>query len=180
MDPRAVGAVFGAAFADDPVWRWLVGRKAARVVAAITQLGCEQHPAGFTLLEGKAESWWHPPGSWRLGLADTLRLVPRLAPVVPIRSLRLLRMSAVIESQHPTEPHAYLGYLGAAVQGNGYGAAVLAPTLEVVDAFGWPAYLESSNPRNLPFYRRHGFVDRPPLRVPDGCPPITPMWREPA
>ena len=179
MDPRAVGAVLGRAFADDPVWRWLVGARASRVVAAITQHGCERHPTHFTLLEDKAASWWHPPGEWRLGWADTLRLVPRVAPLAGVGSLRLLRMSALVESQHPTEPHAYLGYLGAAEQGRGYGAAVLTPVLEALDAFGWPAYLESSNPRNLPFYRRHGFVDRAPLRVPDGCPPITPMWRDP-
>ena len=180
MDPREVGAVLGAAFADDPVWRWLVGSRAAHVVAAITRLGCERHPEQFTVLDGRAAAWWHPPGAWELGLRDTLRLVPRVGPVARLRSWRLLRTSALVESQHPTEPHAYLGYLGAAVPGEGYGARVLAPGLAACDRFGWPAYLESSNPRNLPFYRRHGFVERPLLQVPDGCPPVIPMWREPA
>jgi GNAT superfamily N-acetyltransferase len=177
-DARAVGTTLGAAFADDPVWRWLVGDRASRVVAALTRHGCERHPEQFTMVGEDSAAWWHPPGQWRLGLADTLRLAPKVGPIARLGTLRLLRMSAAIEKQHPHEPHAYLGYVGAAVQGKGRGAAVLAPALEVCDAFGWPAYLESSNPRNLPFYRRHGFVDRQPLRVPAGCPVITPMWRE--
>jgi GNAT superfamily N-acetyltransferase len=177
-DARAVGTTLGAAFADDPVWRWLVGDRATPVVAALTRHGCERHPEQFTLVGEDAVSWWHPPGHWRLGLAETLRLAPKVGPVARLGTLRLLRMSAAIEKHHPREPHAYLGYLGAAVQGRGLGAAALTPALEVCDAFGWPAYLESSNPRNVPFYRRHGFVDRAPLRVPAGCPVITPMWRD--
>jgi len=42
-----------------------------------------------------------------------------------------------------------------------------------------PAYLESSNPRNLTFYERHGFRRMPLFPLPDGCPVITPMWRDP-
>ena len=179
QDAPAVGATLGAAFADDPIWRWLVDDRASRVVQAITTFGCARYPEQFTIVDGAA-SWWHPPGHWKLGLADTLRLVPRVTPVVRTRAVRLLRMSALVEKQHPPgDDHAYLGYLGAAVQGEGLGSQVMQPALDVCDAFGWPAFLESSNPRNLPFYRRHGFVDREPLRVPPGCPVITPMWRDP-
>jgi GNAT superfamily N-acetyltransferase len=177
-DARAVGTTLGAAFADDPVWRWLVGNRAVPVVAALTRHGCERRPEQFTMVGEDAAAWWHPPGQWRLGLAETLRLAPKVGPIARLGTLRLLRMSAAIEKQHPHEPHAYLGYLGAAVQGKGLGGAVLQPALDVCDAFGWPAYLESSNPRNLPFYRRHGFIDREPLQVPAGCPVITPMWRD--
>ena len=171
-----MGATLAKAFADDPVWRGLVGERASRVVAALTTHGCRRRPAEFTMVED-AVAWWHPPGQWRMGLAETLRLVPRVGPIARLGSLRLLRMSALIERQHPEEPAAYLGYLGAAVQGKGLGGVVLQPALDVCDAFGWPAYLESSNPRNVPFYRRYGFVDGAPLEVPSGCPTITPMWR---
>ena len=178
-DAEAVGRALGRAFADDPVWRWLVGDRAAATVAAITQHGCSRYPSQFTVVDDAA-AWWHPPGHWKLGLADTLRLVPKVAPIVRTGALRLLRMSALVEKQHPAgDDHAYLGYLGAAVQGRGLGSQVMGPALEVCDAYGWPAFLESSNPRNLPFYRRHGFVDREPLKVPPGCPVITPMWRDP-
>jgi GNAT superfamily N-acetyltransferase len=177
-DAAAVGAALGAAFADDPLWRWLVGDRASRLVAAITASGVGRHPSQFTITDDAA-AWWHPPGQWRLGLAETLRLAPRVLPIARLGSLTLLRLSALVEKQHPSGAHAYLGYLGAAVQGKGLGSAVISPALEVCDAYGWAAFLESSNPRNLPFYRRHGFVDREPLQVPDGCPTITPMWRDP-
>ena len=59
------------------------------------------------------------------------------------------------------------------------GARLLAPVLARCDRDGLPAYLESSNPRNLPFYERHGFVRRTAVPLPSGCPLVTPMWRDP-
>jgi ribosomal protein S18 acetylase RimI-like enzyme len=41
-----------------------------------------------------------------------------------------------------------------------------------------PAYLESSNPRNMSLYRRHGFEQVGELPLPDG-PALYPMWRTP-
>jgi GNAT superfamily N-acetyltransferase len=64
-------------------------------------------------------------------------------------------------------------------QGKGVGSALMQPVLRICDEEGIPAYLESSKKANLAFYRRHGFVERDPLHVPDGGPPIWPMWREP-
>jgi hypothetical protein len=43
-----------------------------------------------------------------------------------------------------------------------------------------PAYLEATSERNRDLYRRHGFVDREVLELPDDCPPLYPMWRDPA
>lgn len=177
-DATTVGATLRQAFDDDPVWRWIAGDRAGRLVEAITAAGCSWHPAQFTISDG-AVAWWRQPDQWRLGLPETLRLVPHVLPVARGATLRLLRLATALERQHPREPAAYLEFLGASVQGQGRGALVVQPALDVCDAFGWPAFLESSNPRNRPFYRRLGFVDRPALRLPGGCPPIIPMWREP-
>jgi ribosomal protein S18 acetylase RimI-like enzyme len=86
-----------------------------------------------------------------------------------------------IEKHHPSEPHWYLEAIGTVpeARGRGIGPSVLTPVLERCDATGLPAYLESSNPRNISFYERHGFVAMPLFPLPDGCPPITPMWRDP-
>jgi len=43
------------------------------------------------------------------------------------------------------------------MQGQGIGAALMRHALERVDAERLPAYLESSNSRNISLYRRFGF-----------------------
>jgi GNAT superfamily N-acetyltransferase len=64
-----------------------------------------------------------------------------------------------MEKFHPTEPHWYLPMIGVdpAHQGAGRGAALMTEALKAVDRDGTIAYLESSNPRNLSLYERHGF-----------------------
>ncbi|MCU1279346.1 MAG: hypothetical protein JWM53_2892, partial [bacterium] len=78
------------------------------------------------------------------------------------------------------EPHYYLFAIGTTPeqQGRGVGSALLAPMLARCDAEKLPAYLESSTPTNLPFYRRHGFVATGELRFGDGV-VVTPMRRDP-
>jgi GNAT superfamily N-acetyltransferase len=182
VDADAVASCLGAAFAQDPVWTWAVGAKASRVVRAITAVGATQEPEHFTMTDGgTAVAWWHPPGQWKMSPRDILRLLPKVLPISPVGGVQLLRLSAAIDKVHPSEPHFYLGYLGARpeAQGQGHGAVALSLGLQQADDAGVPCYLESSNPRNLSFYRRHGFVDRPLMPLPKGCPTITPMWREP-
>ena len=60
---------------------------------------------------------------------------------------------------HPTEPHWYLPMIGVdpAHQGAGIGSALMTEALKVVDRDGLIAYLESSNPKNVSLYERHGF-----------------------
>lgn len=64
-----------------------------------------------------------------------------------------------MEKFHPTEPHWYLPMIGVdpAYQGTGLGSALMTEGLKAVDRDGLIAYLESSNPRNISLYERHGF-----------------------
>jgi hypothetical protein len=50
------------------------------------------------------------------------------------------------------------------------------PVLQRCDLDGLPAALESSNPRNVSFYRRLGF-EVVWEAAPDGGPPLQGMWR---
>jgi GNAT superfamily N-acetyltransferase len=86
----------------------------------------------------------------------------------------------MVENQHPGDLHHYLSYLGVAParQGNGLGTALLRPVLDRCDSQGAPAYLEATNKRNLPLYRRQGFEVREELDLPNG-PRLWTMWREP-
>jgi ribosomal protein S18 acetylase RimI-like enzyme len=79
---------------------------------------------------------------------------------------------------HPTEPHWHLALIGVdpAHQGKGHGDALMAYALAQHDHM--PAYLESSNPRNISFYRRHGFEPLGAIQV-GSSPTLVPMLRRP-
>lgn len=91
----------------------------------------------------------------------------------------VLELFGRIMAAHPVEPHWYLAAVGTrpASQGRGSGAALLAPVLERCDAEGLPAYLESSNPRNLAFYHRLGFEVTGEIHTLDRTAHLTAMWR---
>jgi len=50
--------------------------------------------------------------------------------------------------------------------------------LSGIDDAGLPAYLESSNPRNVPLYARYGFETIQEIRLGEG-PVLNLMWRDP-
>lgn len=60
--------------------------------------------------------------------------------------------------------------------GRGLGTALLEPGLRHADDLNLPAYLESSNERNVPLYERHGFAITNEHRLPRG-PSMRLMWR---
>lgn len=81
---------------------------------------------------------------------------------------------------HPDEPHWYLPLIGVdpSCQGRGLGDKLMTASLARCDADRLPAYLESSNPRNIPFYERHGFEVMGKIQV-GSSPTIVPMLRRP-
>jgi GNAT superfamily N-acetyltransferase len=81
---------------------------------------------------------------------------------------------------HPREPHWYLPLMGVdpSQQGKGYGSALLQHALIPCDSDHKLAYLESTNPKNIPLYERHGFELLGTVQV-GTSPPIFPMLRQP-
>ncbi len=81
---------------------------------------------------------------------------------------------------HPSEPHWYLPLIGVdpTQQGKGYGSALMQHALLPCDRDHTLAYLESSNPANIPLYQRHGFTLLSTIQV-GASPPIFPMLRQP-
>jgi ribosomal protein S18 acetylase RimI-like enzyme len=81
---------------------------------------------------------------------------------------------------HPQEPHWYLPFIGVDPfhQGKGCGAALMQHALIPCDRNHTLAYLESSNPKNIPLYERHGFDLLGTIQV-GTSPPIFPMLRKP-
>lgn len=185
----AIGSALAGAFVDDPVFAWLVPTDAPRrderlrtffTSMARSYLRRDKH--AFLAGGDVGAALWSAPGSWALPMSEVVR---ESAPAVRAfgRNLgRALRTQLEVESKHPKEPrHWYLGYLGVAPghQGQGIGTLVLHAVLDDADAAGVPAYLESSNERNLTLYERNGFKVVDSHRALGKGPTIWRMWREP-
>jgi ribosomal protein S18 acetylase RimI-like enzyme len=94
------------------------------------------------------------------------------------RQAGLERLFAQMERHHPAEACWYLPLIGVdpSCQGRGHGSALLRYALEQCDRDGVPAYLESSNPRNIPLYQRQGFEIIGTIQA-DRSPTVVPMLR---
>ena len=81
---------------------------------------------------------------------------------------------------HASEPHWYLPLMGVdpSQQNKGFGSALLQHTLNQFDRENKLAYLESSNPRNISLYKRHGFELLGTIQK-GTSPSIAPMLRRP-
>ena len=188
LDSDVLAAVLAAAFYDDPVMSWVFPDAPARPAQLrILFLGLAgsflPEPGTVHLLEDACASFWRPPGAGGGGV-DAPSPAPEEDPsglVLPADAITRLRLlEAAMASAHPSAPHWYLNVLGTRPerQGEGLGARVLAGVLATCDADGVPAYLESSNPANIPFYRRQGFETSGEIVLPEG-PSLYPMWRDP-
>src|ERR1019366_3757686 len=186
-DVEAMAAQLCRSFYDDPVIGHVFRNEARRYEGMrryfTSQMRGDYLPFGgcYTTDDHQGAAIWGPPGKPLLtGLAGILNLVSVL-PYVAAHLSATLRLLSLIESVHPHEPHWSLPTLGTdpCAQGKGIGSALMRPALDHCDAEGWPAYLESSKERNVPFYARHGFQVVRELPLPGGGPKIWTMWRDP-
>ena len=186
QDVAPVAAVLVRAFDDDPIFQAILPevehrRRALRALfeAWIDELHLP-HATSFTTEDRAGAALWSPPGRWSIGLVGLARLAPRLLPALGRRTVPALRVLGALDGPHPRVPHNYLRVIGCDPdrQGKGIGAALLRPMLERCDAKREPAYLESSNERNLTFYRRQGFEVTAEVTTYLG-PRAYCMWREP-
>jgi ribosomal protein S18 acetylase RimI-like enzyme len=190
VDAALLGEVLADAFSDDPVFRWLIPeatrnreRRLRTFFNSMSRAYVRHGKPCYLAGDGSAAAMWAPPGKWGLPVSEmAIESIPQGAA---FRSsvLRALRLQLQIESLHPRKPrHWYLGYLGARQthQGQGLGSQLLREVLTTVDAEGLPAYLESSNERNLTLYERHGFKVVGELQALGRGPTIWRMWRDPA
>ncbi len=161
------------------------GRRALVRAGRVFQLGFEDahDPPGETWMrpDGLAAAAWIPPGVKDSAsfFIDQLRLTPLILNLTSVSRLSRAAALAGAMDDHPAEPHYYLAFIAVAPnkRGHGMGSALLEETLARVDRAGAPAYLENSNPRNLPLYQRLGFRTIKEVRARDGAPPLFAMWR---
>ena len=186
----AVASTLASAFAEDPMFRWVaaaepdesIERKLRVLFGALVkqELRRADHLV-YTSDDGLGVAVWMHPNQWKMSAPATLRVLPSMVRALGTRTPAMIGAFNAIEKVHPAEEHYFLEALGTSqqMQGKGLGSAVIRPMLDRCDAEGMPAYLESSNPQNIPFYVRHGFRSTGEIVVGAAAPTVTAMWRDP-
>lgn len=179
--PSAIAAVT-MGFSTDPVARWMYPDPADFLrwfplfVNAFAGKAFASRTA-FASGDSCGAALWLPPGIE----PDDEKIVKLVADTLD-KDIQpdFMALFEAMGDAHPTEPHWYLPMIGVDThkQGNGLGAALMRFALDRVDADGSPAYLESSNPRNIPLYQRFGFELVGTIQA-GSSPPLFPMLRQP-
>jgi GNAT superfamily N-acetyltransferase len=180
--PAEAIAILLEAFSADAVnrWVWPDDEQFRATFPAFVRAFAGQafeRGSAYSVGEDAGAALWLPPGAH----SDEAALVALVEQTVSAETQEaLFGLLEQMETHHPTEPHWYLPLIGVrpSQQGKGYGAALLQPILAVCDRDGLPAFLESSNPRNLTLYQRHGFEILATIQN-GSSPPIFPMLRRP-
>lgn len=169
-------AVLVLAFTHDPIVRWQYPEPAQYLrlfpdfVRAFGGSALRQETARYVGEHAGVALWLPPRADLDHAAIDATLPVARKAEI-----------AAVLEelaSYHPNEPHWYLPLIGVdpVYHRKGYGAMLLDDTLHRCDRDHVAAYLESTNPANIPLYQRHGFTLRGTVQV-GSSPPLFPMLR---
>nr|VFK64374.1 MAG: Acetyltransferase (GNAT) domain-containing protein [Candidatus Kentron sp. TC] len=179
--PRAI-AVMVLAFSADPIMRWLYPEPHAyltqfpnfvrKFAGKAFDQGTAYHTEGFT-----GAALWRPPGVE----PDKKEVVTLLQRTVP-KALQSQVFSVFERASHyrPNEPYWHLSLIGveASRQHSGLGSGLMEHVLAPCDRDKKFAYLNASNPKQIPFYERQGFEVLDTIQV-ASSPPLFPMLRKP-
>jgi ribosomal protein S18 acetylase RimI-like enzyme len=173
-------AVVVLAFSTDPMARWTYPDSHdyltyfPQIVKAFGGRAF-QHGSGYYVDGFLGAALWLPPD---VGPIEDEMIALLQQTVSEQKHHELFSVMEQMGNYHPSEPHWYLPLIGVdpTVQGKGYGSALMEHALIACDRGKLPAYLESSNPRNIPLYERHGFEVAGTIQA-GSSPPIYPMLR---
>lgn len=181
-DARTVADVLRLAFVADPFNRWLFPdpstfqRWFPEFVWRYSGEAFEQETADCTA-DGRGAALWLEPGIRPdlTGVSDLLE-----STISRTQREELWRVAERLFEATPAQPYWHLTFIGVdpACQDAGAGTALLEHGLERCDEDERVAYLESSNPRNLSLFVRHGFDLVDVIHTDDG-PSVYAMAREP-
>lgn len=189
-DLHDVTSALASAFAHDPLFQWMSGvdpdhsiepkLKILFGAMARVELSTSNHLV-FTTGDHAGAAIWKHPNDWKMSTGTMFRVLPAMLRALGTKTPRMIGALNAIEKVHPTEEHYFLEAIGTHedLQGTGIGSGLIRHMLDRCDTEGLPAYLESSNPRNVPFYARHGFEVTGEIDVGKDAPTVTAMWRTP-
>lgn len=181
-DRGAVVETITLGFAGDPFMRWLwpdAATYSAAMRRFVPAYGGKAFAAGSAIVTPHchAAALWLPPA---VEPDDDLMEAIILETIDPAIMDAMIAVMEESERHHPDEPCWYLAMIAAdpAHINAGLGGALMRHMLGAIDAAGATAFLESSNPRNISLYQRHGFEIVTEIRH-GGSPVLTPMVRRP-
>ncbi len=193
-DMEQLVKVATASFADDPHMKNLFGhsvsdqvydRNRARGFGILISewLRVPEKKVVITDESGMCFAIWSN-GKPQYGIIDKIRNALRFIFAIGFKlAQRAGDYDDAIANKHPTEPHLYLDLMATApeAQGKGIGSRVMRKMTQYLDENGIAAYTFSSNPQNVSFYKRHGFVimEQPMTGLPEDATTLTSLWREP-
>ena len=170
-------------FAADPMarWAWPDPSEYLRIMPRfVNAFGGRafEHGSAYVTQGGRAAALWLPPGvepdEAEMGAIMEASLRPEIAGDIGV-------IQKGMNEHHPVQPHWYLPLIAADPNwiGQGLGTQLMKHALRRCDEEGVAAYLESSNPRNISLYERHGF--KIVGKIQSGSSPVlTPMLRPPS
>jgi GNAT superfamily N-acetyltransferase len=163
------GRALALAFQDDPLQSYVLPDPEQRVLrspahfAALLRFGHLFGEVYTTTATPEGAAIWQPPGVEVTPERAVSAGLDRLPAHIGADAMeRLGRVLDYLEASHrrdvPPE-HWYLMIVGVvpARQGQGVGRALLQPVLNRADSASLPCYLDTAQPRNLPFYQKLGF-----------------------
>lgn len=177
---RTIAALV-TSFADDPFIRWMFPDahqylSAFPLVLKYFAGAAFENGTAYRSADFSAACLWLPPGV--SPDEEGLGQVMENWVDAPAQE-QVFAVMEQVGAGHPEAPHWYLPAMGVdpRCQGEGKGTDVLNLSLRACDQTCRLAYLESTNPANIPFYQRLGFDVIGEIRV-DGSPVLTRMLRE--
>jgi len=179
--PQAASIIV-AAFIADPFARFVWSSPHAYLSAVppfIREFAGGSFERGSAYVSGDfcGAALWLPPGVHPDGNAVE-RIIRDTAQ--PEHLDDVLSTFEKMDQSHPPEPHWYLPVIGVdpVAQGRGLGEALMRHAVARCDEEQSLAYLESTSPRGISFYERHGFKVIGDIQV-GAFPVVTPMLRKP-
>lgn len=169
-------------FCDDPILRWMFPEPQDYLSRFPTVMrlfggGAFQHRSAYHIDGFAGAALWLPPGIHPDGDGLVALFQENFDGAMLEEIFSLFEQ---MDGFHPGGEFWHLAFIAVdpVQRGRGLGSDLLSHTLKSVDTDNKLAYLESTNPKNLSLYRRHGFELIGNIQA-GSSPPLFPMIREP-